>query len=85
MKQVTPDQLENWLADPVTQAYLDCAQYCLEQAREHLADGKGLVPASADLTLHNHAYIAARRDTLVEVLNPQRFLGQYERAEAANA
>lgn len=84
-KQVTPEQLQVWLADPVTNAYLDCMQYCLEQSREQLADGKGVVPASSDLTLYNQAILGSRRDTLIEALDPQKFLGDYEKPEVANA
>ncbi len=83
-KQVTQEQLDTWLADPVTQAYLECAQYCLDQTRKNLADGKGVIPNNADLTLFNHASIGGRRDTLIEVLSPKEFLGAYERPEVAN-
>lgn len=80
-KQVTPDQLQSWLADPVTKSYLDSMQYCLDKSKEHLASGKCVVPGNSDLSHYNHAFMSGRRDTLIETLDPKEFLGTYERPE----
>jgi hypothetical protein len=84
-KQVTPEQLDIWLNDPVTQAYLDAMQYCHDQSREQLASSTAVDPSNSSTTLYNQGYLAGTRNALAEALNPQKFLGHYERAEVADA
>ena len=83
-KQVTPEQLEIWLNDPVTKSYLDCLSYCHEAIRKQLADGSKIDPANSSLTQYNSGYASGCRDTLTEAMNPQHILGHYERPEVEN-
>lgn len=84
-KQVTPDQLDIWLSDPVTKSYLDCLSYCLEQMRKQIADGIAVDPTNSSVTQYNSGYSAGRRDTFNEALNPASIFALYERPEVANA
>lgn len=83
-KQVTPEQLEIWLADPVTKSYLDCLKYCHEAVRKQIADGNKVDPTNSSVTQYNMGYAAGCRDTLSEALNPQHIFGAYERPEVGN-
>ncbi len=84
-KQVTPDQLDIWLSDPVTKSYLDCLNYCYEQLRKQLADGANVDPANSCATQYKSGYSSGARDMLKEAMNPQHILGTYERPEVENA
>lgn len=84
-KQVTPEQLEVWLADPVTQAYLDCVEYLKQQVDTLLSGGTFIDPTNTSLTQYNAASLHARKNALVEMGNPLVFLGNYEKPEVENA
>ena len=81
-KQVTPDQLDIWLSDPVTKSYLDCLSYCHEAISNH---GSKADPSNSSQTQYNAGYHAGCCNTLREALNPQLILGSYERPEVPNA
>jgi hypothetical protein len=82
-KQVTPEQLEIWLSDPVTKAYLDCVNFCLEEAKEALSGAGFIDPHNTSLTQYNAATLKSRKDTLTEMSDAFVLLGRYERRDAA--
>ncbi len=83
-KQVSPEQVDIWLQDPVTLAVLDSINYLLESAKKTLANSTGVDPSNAHLTLHNQGKLGGVRDTLMEISDIPSFLGKYERPEVAN-
>jgi hypothetical protein len=83
-KQVTPDQLDGWLNDPVTKAYLDSLDYCLRSSEKAISDGSLVDPANSDITQYNFAYSKGRREILLEAGNPAVILARYERPEVVN-
>lgn len=84
-KQVTPEQVELWLNDPVTKAYMESIAYCRTAIEDKAHSGTLIDPRNNDLTCHNLAYANGRRALLIELENPFVFLGAYEKPEAANA
>ena len=86
-KQVSPEQVEVWLNDPVTKAYLEAMHYCKSAVEERMHSGALIDPRNNDLTCYNLAYSRGQRDLLGETESPLAFLAKYERpasAEAAN-
>lgn len=84
-KQVSVSQLEIWLADPVTKAYLESLQYCLTKAKETLAQGVFVDPQNTSTTQYNGGYLNGRRDTLTEFVDPALILARYEQSEEQSA
>jgi hypothetical protein len=82
-KQVTPEQLDIWLSDPVTKAYLECVNYCLEQAQKALADTGFIDPHNTSLTQYNAAVLKSRKETLIEMSDAFVLLGKYEKGVEA--
>jgi hypothetical protein len=83
-KQVSPEQVDLWLNDPVTKAYLDSLQYCLRKAQDTLADGSFIDPHNVSLTQYNAAYQRGRRELILEALNPKHIFAAYEQPEVAD-
>ena len=86
-KQVSPEQVDLWLNDPVTKAYLEAVNYCKTAVEERMHNGTLLDPRNNDLTCYNLAYSRGQRDLLLETESPLLFLAKYERpasAEVAN-
>jgi len=52
--QVTPEQIQLWVANAVTQAYLQCLELKMLDVRDNASDGAIVDSSSADLT---HAMI----------------------------
>ena len=52
--QVTPEQIDLWLANPVTEAYFKCLGWFREDVRDEASNGAIVDSSSADLT---HAMI----------------------------
>ena len=48
--QVTPEQVQLWEADPVTQAYLKCLDWFIADVRDDASDATIVDSACADLT-----------------------------------
>ena len=71
-KQVSPEQVQIWLNDPVTIGFLDCVTYLKEKAEESMSSGRLIDPKNNDLTCHNIAYTNGMKDTLIEVSDPGR-------------
>jgi len=55
--QVTQDQIDLWLSNPVTKAYLDCIKWYCEEVTSTLGDGSCVDSSNADLTL-SHIHLA---------------------------
>jgi hypothetical protein len=83
-KQVSPEQVDLWLNDPVTKAYLEAVNYCKTAVETRMHEGGLIDPENNDLTCYNLAYCKGRRDMVLEAQNPLLFLATYERPEVAN-
>jgi len=84
-KQVTPEQLEIWLNDPVTKAYRECLEFLRTKVVMEGGSGKFIDPANNDLTCHNMAVSLGKQEAYAEALDPAQLLGDWERPEVVNA
>jgi hypothetical protein len=76
--QVTQDQIEIWLAGPVTKAYLRCLEWKTADTRDAAGDGRLTDSMSADLT---HALLhraLGQQDGYKEAGKPETLLQFYK-------
>ncbi len=81
-KQVSPEQVQIWLSDPVTVAYLGCLEFLKETAQTNLASGRLINPHNNDHTCHDIARANGMKDAFIGACDPVGLLAQYEQAGA---
>lgn len=84
-KQVSPEQVDLWLNDPVTKAYLEAVNYCKTAVETRMHSGGLIDPQNNDLTCYNLTYSRGQRDLLLETEDPVSFLAKYERPSTVEA
>ncbi len=75
--QITPDQLELWLANPVTKGYLRCLSWKEADTVEQAGTGKLVDSSNADMT---HAMLhraLGQQDALKEAALPEKLFDFY--------
>lgn len=75
--QVTEDQIQIWLHNPVTKAYLRCLEWKADDQRDLAGTGKLVDSSSADTT---HALLhraLGQRDAYAEAQKPEKLLDFY--------
>ena len=76
--QVTQIQVDLWLKDPTTKAFISCLEFQQDDIKDVLGSGSIVDPSSSDLTLSRISQCRGQVEGLESAAKPEVLLNHYK-------